>query len=66
MTVIRTKKAHLTTGTKKVIVYTDIPVRITFKKSNAHDVSTHQELQSGLHITCLCCVEYAELEERDM
>jgi hypothetical protein len=66
MPVVRTKKAHLNPGTKKVIVYTDVPVRVTFKKSNTHDVSTHQELQSGLHITCLCCVEYADHEDRDM
>jgi hypothetical protein len=66
MPVVRTKKAHLPQGTKKVIVYTDIPVRITFKKSNTHDVCTHQELQLGLHITCLCCVEYGENEDRDM
>jgi hypothetical protein len=66
MPVVRTKKAHLTPGTKKVIVYTDIPVRVTLKKSNTHDVSMHQELQAGLHISCLCCVEYAEHEEKDM
>jgi hypothetical protein len=66
MPYVRTRKAHLTAGTKKVIVYTDIPVRITFKKSSTHDVATHQELQTGLHVTCLCCVEYAEHEEKDM
>jgi hypothetical protein len=66
MPVVRTRKAHLHEDTKKVIVYTDIPVRVTFKKSNTHDVCTHQELQVGLHVTCLCCIQYAEREEKDM
>jgi hypothetical protein len=66
MPVIRTRKAHLTQGTKKFIVYTEIPVRLTFKKSNTHDACTHQELQAGLSVTCLCCVEYGENEERDL